>query len=237
MTEKSKLKLQNIDFALLCKLCKTLEISPKNWEKIMSIENYNKREVELAKFILKNSLPDMDDVVYRIREQKYGGLSITVAGSIPERLSTFLRNENSLNELRNFYNRTARALEFNEVYNAFVERRQTFSNSYGYIMTKDNGIYSRLTPDAYNGVGYRPSRYNNRNFTITNYFLLYEKLLQLIAYITEMLNYTVKLIEFESEIDYDNIVVTEELHNYHVGVDDLTTVDVEYVNRQLQSMF
>ena len=228
--EKTSVKLQSIDFALLAKLAKSLDIPPRQWDKIMAHNEFKKREVELVKYILKSSLLNNDDVAYRLREQKYGGFSITIVGNLVDEWVKFLRSDN-INELRHFYSRTEKAEEFENVYNEFVEIQRDFSANRGNLTIKTNGatsLYSRMVPGYWGSTGYRTER-------DSNYDLLYTKILWLIKHVNSMLLLTGKLVDYRSNMNYEDISHIE-LQN-STPVENLVSVSNEYIFEQLASVF
>lgn len=227
MARTSIQRLQDIDFAAISKLVKSLNIPPRQWDKIMAMPEYKKREVELVKYILKSSLPKKDGITFKLREQKHGGFSMTIVGELAKEWINYLRSE-KLNELRLFYAQTNRAAEFEEVYTAFIENQATFVAQRGYLLVKTDSLYSRLIPGYWGTTGYRTER--DEHFD-----LLYYKITWLLWYVISMVELAEKLIQFREELNVENITVIE-LRN-SIPVENLVSYPAEHVFRELASIF
>lgn len=230
MQNKTVSKITKIDFALLSKLAKSLSISPKNWEKIMTFSSPQKREVELVKFILKSSLPEHEEVTYRIREQKYGGFSITLSGEPFVRLSQYRTNTGIVEGMNRFYEHTTKREEFSSLYEDFVSTfaNRTTRSPIGYITYKDNGLYTRMCEgSAYRG-------FNRRGETD----LLYTKVLNLIDFTKKALNMSLKLTEFENMMESDDIIIDDN-NNFidDTNMENLASVPNEFIFSQLATLF
>lgn len=227
MARSSLQKLQDIDFAALSKVVKSINIPPRQWDKIMAMPEYKKREVELVKYILKASLPKKDGITFKLREQKHGGFSMTIVGELAKEWINYLRSE-KLNELRLFYAQTNRAAEFEEVYSAFIENQGLFVAQRGYLLVKEESLYSRQIPGYWGTTGYRTER--DEHFD-----LLYFKVMWLLWYVISMVDLAEKLIQFRNELDVENITVIELRNN--IPVENLVSCPAEHVFRELTALF